>query len=109
MTKFKVTKKVDLGHLGNDWKDCYLEFSLPSYGEIADADLANLVKEEAEKNPIKAIKKGLDFLEGIFVSGKAIGRNGEKIDVEKGDLKDFPSEVINKCFEVIIGVPSKNA
>ena len=105
--KFKIVKKVDLAFVGEGWADCYLEFRSPSYGEISVAGLTDI--KETEKNPKEAIEKGMKFLEEVFASGKAISETGEKVDVMKEDLKNFPLEVINKCFEAITGVPPKNS
>mgnify|MGYP001557964001 CR=1 FL=1 len=93
--KFDITKKVDLSYLGEKWKDCYLEFDLPSYGDLKD--LSNSDTTDAEK-----VEKGLETIVGLFRGGFAIS-NGVKVEVKKDDLKDVPVEILTKCFKAISG------
>jgi hypothetical protein len=93
--RFDITKKVDLSYLGETWKECYLEFNLPSYGDLKD--LTNEKATDAEK-----VEKGLETITGLFRGGFAIS-GGEKIIVSKEDLKDIPVEILTKCFKVISG------
>ena len=90
--KFKITKKVDLGYLGDEWKDCHLEFRVPSYGDIQD------LGEIDESKPIEASKKALEVLGNAFVSGKGVDEKGEKVDIKKEDLKDLPVTVLTKAM-----------
>lgn len=93
--KFDITKKVDLSYLGENWKDCYLEFNLPSYGDLKD--LSDSETTDAEK-----AEKGLETIVGLFKGGCAIS-GGEKVEVKKDDLKDIPVEILTKCFKAISG------
>lgn len=94
MTKFDITKKIDLSYLGENWKDCYLEFSLPSYG-----NLKNLTTDGTDQEKVEKI---LETIMGLFTGGFAIS-NGERVEVKKEDIKDLPIEIITKCFQVISG------
>ena len=91
--KFDITKKVDLSYLGEDWKDCYLEFDLPSYGDLKD--LSNGTDQEKVEN-------GLQTIVGLYRGGFAIS-GGVKVEVKKDDLNDIPVEVLTKCFKAISG------
>ena len=93
--KFDITKKVDLAYLGEDWKECYLEFNLPSYGDLKD--LTNADTTDAEK-----AEKGLETILGLFKGGFAMSE-GKKMEVKKEDLEDMPVEIMNKCFKAISG------
>jgi len=92
--KFDITKKIDLSYLGDEWKECYLEFDLPSYGDLKEMTTEGT---DAEK-----VEKGLETIVGLFKGGYAIS-GGKKVEVTKEDLKDIPIEILTKCFKVISG------
>ena len=93
--KFDITKRVELSYLGDEWKECYLEFIMPSYHDI---------KEFAEKGKdnTETVEKGLEKLTGLFKSGYAVS-DGKKVEVKKEDIKDLPMEVVTKSLETISG------
>jgi len=96
---FDIKKRLSLSFLGEGWDDCYLEFRPALVREMAE--LANL-KPEDDADAINIVNKGIDFLKGKFISGKAL-RGGKKVNVTKDDLNDFPIDVINECFGVFSG------
>jgi len=102
MAKFVVKKRVDLGFLGDDWKECYLEFNTPSYGEVKEfIPLAN------EKDQTRAVQAGLELLQKLYLGGK--GFDGSAVvDVKKEELEELPVEVLTKSFQVIVGTPPPN-
>ena len=93
--KIDITKKVDLSYLGDAWKECFLEFRLPSYADIKDFSVETTDNKEAMTKAMTTIKE-------LFVAGKAISE-GKVIEVTKDDLDDFPVEIIAKCVQVITG------
>ncbi len=93
--RLDITKKVSLEYLGEEWKECYLEFRLPSYG-----DLKNLTNEDATDQ--EKVDKGLETIVGLFKGGLAVSE-GKQVDVQSEDIKDFPIEVLTKCFKAISG------
>lgn len=95
MSRFDFKKRVDLSYVGEDWKDCYIEFSLPSYG-----DLKGFTKDEG--SDAEKLEKGLEQVQSLFRSGYAISNN-EKIELKKEDLVDMPIEILTKCFQAISG------
>jgi len=97
--KFDIKKKIDLSYLGDDWTDCWLEFSLPSY-----ADLKDLTGEGTDQ---EKIEKGLETIVGLFRGGFAMS-DGKRTEVKKEDIKDLPIEVLTSCFKAISGeIPPK--
>ena len=92
--KFDISKKIDLSYLGENWKDCYLEFNLPSYGDLKDMTNDGTDTEKVEK--------GLETIVGLFKSGFAVSE-GKRTEVKKEDLKDIPIEILTKCFKAISG------
>ena len=94
MTKFDITKKIPLEYEG--WKDCYLEFSLPSFGDLKD-----LTNEKATADTEK-VEKGLETIERLFKGGFAMSE-GKRIEVKKEDLKDIPIKILTDCFRAISG------
>ena len=93
--KFDITKKVSLSMFGEDWKDCYLEFNLPSYGDLKQIN-------DQETTDDQKLEKGIETLMKLFKSGKAISE-GKIIDVSKEDLKDLPIQIITQSFQAISG------
>lgn len=93
--KFDITKKIDLAYLGEEWKDCYLEFNLPSYGDLKN--LSDSAATDAEK-----VENALETIVGLFKVGYAVS-DGKKVEVKKDNLKDIPIEILTKCFKAISG------
>jgi len=93
--KLDVIKKVSLEYLGENWKESYLEFRLPSY-----SDLKNLIDDKATDQ--EKVEKGLETIIGLFKGGKAISE-GKEVEVKSEDIRDFPIEVITRCFKAISG------
>lgn len=91
--KFDITKKIPLEYDG--WENCYLEFSLPSFGDLKD-----FVKEG--KTDAESAEKGLEVIKKIFKSGFAMSK-GKRVEVQKDDLDNMPIEVLIKCFKEISG------
>ena len=103
--KFDITKRISLAEYGDAWKECYLEFAIPSYADIKG------IQATSEDNQEKAVELGIERMGGLFRSGKAVSE-GQVVDVKKEDIKDLPLEILTKCFQAISGEPSpdlKNA
>lgn len=97
--KFDIVKKVNLEYEG--WEDCYLEFSLPSYGDLKELSI------DEKKPDNEKIEQALEMISGLFKSGFAMSE-GKRVAVKKEDLKDLPIEILTKCFKEISGeVPPK--
>ncbi len=124
--KFDIKKKVPFEIEG--WEDCYLEFSLPSYGDLKNLTESLITKEETdlkekiatatseeERNKLQVeldaytertnnekIEKGIAKIVELFVDGYAMS-NGERVQVKKEDLKDLPITILTDCFKAISG------
>ena len=86
MSKFKITRKIELKFIGEEWKDCYLEFE-----PITIKETKQYMDIEDEK---EVGLKAIELLKQKFISGKAIIEDGTTIDVKKDELEDFPSFVL---------------
>ena len=91
--KFDITKKVDLSYI-DGWKECYLEFAMPSYGDIKDFTKKG---EDSEM-----VDKGIQKLEDLFRGGKGMSE-GKQVDITKEDIKDLPMDIITKSIQAISG------
>lgn len=100
MAKFKITKRISLAELGDDWAECYLEFRQITFGE-AKAFVG------LDKEPEKAADKAIEILEDHFVSGKAVGEEGI-VDVKAKDMSDFPAAVISQSITELVGKVEPN-
>lgn len=103
MAKFRVIKTIKLDYLGEEWKDCYLKFTSPTFPEIQE-----MLPKVDISDKMKGAKAAIEWLKTLFVEGKAIEVSGNKVDVKKDDLADFPIEIINKIFEDLKGSVNPN-
>lgn len=90
--KVDVTKKVKFDYEG--WEDCFIEFSLPSYG-----DIKSIVIDVPDD---EKVEKGLEVIVRLFRQGKVLSE-GKVVDITKEDLKSLPIEMVIKCFQAISG------
>lgn len=93
MSKFDISKKVPLDYEG--WEDCYLEFRLPSYGDLKEMTTESATDQDKVENGLKTIV-------GLFKSGYAMSE-GKRVAVTKEDLQDLPIETLTKAFKAISG------
>jgi hypothetical protein len=101
MSKFRVSKRVDLSFLGEGWKECFIEFNAPSYGEIK-----KILPEVEEGATAKNAEIGMEILEKLFLTGKGFDGK-QKIEMTKDDLEELPIQVITKCLEAMQETPPK--
>jgi hypothetical protein len=102
MAKFKIVRKYDLSWIGEDWKECYLEFNALSYEELFS--LVGTVVDASDPEAVKiGVEKTTKLLKTKFISGKGIGESGEKVDIAKDDLTDLPPDVINRVVTWLLG------
>ena len=98
MSKFVLTKKLDLSKLADSWKGCYIEFSDFSSKEVQALS--------GEKNKDKAYEQTLEFIKTKFVSGK--GFDGKKIiDMEKDDIDDLPMTILRGIVDFLLPKPTE--
>lgn len=86
-----LTKKLSLAEYGETWKDCYLEFRMPSFRFITE----NITAESTEKDVV-------GVLESLFVSGRVLSE-GKDYEMKSDDVKDLPVEVMMNCIALIKG------
>lgn len=93
MADIIIKKKVELGFLGEDYKDSYITFrsiSVSDYQGLTDG-IEDMSEQEASKKIISILETY--FVEGLF--------DGQKL--AKEDIKKFDGETILKCFETLTG------
>ena len=101
-----IKKKVNLGFLGDDYKDAELVFrSIPvrDYEEI----LNEIDRLESSGDKRASIKMTIKALEDYFVSGKFPDDNGNLTPVTKEDISSGLDRMAAiKCFQVLSGQES---
>jgi CO dehydrogenase/acetyl-CoA synthase epsilon subunit len=104
MGKIVIKKRITLEFLGDEYKDCYLEFNtIPMKDYIEYVKKASQAKGEAE-----ASQYIIDALTPLFVSGKFL-ENDELFDVTKDQIQDFNVETLVTAFNMLTGqTPSPN-
>lgn len=101
MSKFKVTKRVSLEFLGEEYKEAYLVFNA-----ITMREYESLKQRSAASagDGIKSLKFIESELASRFVGGK-FPVDGKLIDVTKEDLPDLPGEVFIEAMGKLTGAP----
>lgn len=93
--KLDLTKKVSFEGYGEEWKDCYIEFYMPSYKDVQDFSVDQ--KDEKE-----ATNKAIEKLKSLFKGGKGIS-DGKVVELTAEDIVELPIEYLTKCFKAITG------
>lgn len=95
MATIVIKKRVELGFLGDDYKDDYLVFkSMP----LRDYEKLLPELESASDNGQESLKIIKKVLEDNYLDGKFQGEA-----VVKEDLADFDLVTLTKCFEIFTG------
>lgn len=99
--KFKITKHFSLEFLGEEWKECFIDFR-----PFTVADVKEKLPEIAKLDDgSEHIAEGADALVGLldakFIKGKVINEEGQAVDLTKEDLKDLPLEVLGRAFSFL--------
>lgn len=82
-----IKKRVELGFLGDEYKDSYLilrSISVNEHENIGDKTVKEVILEH--------------FIEGKIQQGE------DKVTITKDNLGELSGEVLHKAFEVIAGV-----
>lgn len=101
--KLDIKAKVDLSHYGELWKDCYLEFKILPYPEVKKI-LAKKKDNLTDEEGTRILDEGFSQLEELFVDGYVISE-GQKVQVKKDDIKDFPLGLLLQCYQKVQGEP----
>lgn len=102
--RFVVRKKLSLDFFGDDWAECYINFTPVTYREaneltaLKDVDATNLTDEQREQ----LAGQTLDMLKDHFVDGKGYTEDGI-VDLTAEDIEDLPVEIIAKAIVVLRG------
>lgn len=97
MSKFKITKKLDLDRFG---KGSYLSFSLVTYKESEEISEID-IKLDDPKEAKKSAKIGLDLLKSKFIEGKLPDINDKLVEVLSEDFADLPIEIISEAISFL--------
>ena len=98
---FVVKKRFSLDFLGEDWKDAYIDFNLPSLKESLDQNLPS--EDQIKEDPKKYTLQMVDFLEQHFVDGQGWDDSGKLVQLKKEDISELPQSVFGKAFIFLSG------
>lgn len=102
--RFVVKKRLDLDFFGEDWKDCFIDFTPITYTEanslkaLRDVDAKTL--DEAKREELA--QQTVDMLKSHFVAGKGYTEDGV-VDLTADDLTELPVEIITKAIVILRG------
>jgi hypothetical protein len=102
MTKFLVKKKLMLEFVGDEWKDCYMEFTPFTAVEVKEKFPELLAMQTGDP---KVVLEGMDTIISVlsskFVSGKGIDENGKEVAITKKDIPYLPIEVLGRSLSFL--------
>lgn len=103
MPKFQIVRKFSLEHLGEEWKNCYINFSSLTYNEWNALVDMGIDEATASISEIKKASAGvIKFLEGHFVDGMGFSE-GKEVKLTVEDLGELPIEVLKKAVSFLSG------
>ena len=100
--KFKIVRRFDLGFIGEEWKECYINFNGLTIRDIRDQvpAIAN-IDNKNQKEIIDGMDKILNLIKDKFISGKAIDSEGKLVDLKANDLDDLPANVLVRALNFL--------
>ena len=99
MSRIVIKRKIPLDFIGQEYKDCYLEFkTIPMKDYEKYVEMASANKDEK-----KAVGFITETLKDLFVSGKFVGDKNELFDVKADELGDFDMNVMITVFKTLTG------
>ncbi len=99
MSRIVIKRKISLDFIGEDYKDCYLEFKT-----IPMKEYEKYVQQASEnKDEKKAIEFITKTLQDLYISGKFIDEKSELFDVKAEELGDFDMNVMITVFKTLTG------
>lgn len=101
MGKFLIKKKISLDFLGDEYKECYIEFSSMPIAEYKEFVKKGEAVRKANEN-MRAVDLMTDKIKEHFLGGKLIGEEG-LFDMAKEDIDQFDINVILKVFSYMTG------
>lgn len=102
MSKFAITKKVNLSFLGEAWKESYLEFYALTIKDLRDSfpSLGNVDAKDAQ-SVSSGIDTTLKILQDKFIGGKGVDKDGNVVEITKEDLVELPAEIVPKVLNFL--------
>lgn len=99
MGKIVIKKRVSFDFLGDEYKECYIDFQ-----RIPVADFEDIQKQmkDIEDNKGSSFMVVLDVLKKYFVSGKFIIESSLE-DIDKDALDGLDAESTIRCFQIMTG------
>lgn len=99
MGKIVIKKRVSFDFLGEEYKDCYINFQ-----RIPVADFEDIQKQitDIEENVGSSFMIVLDVLKKYFVDGKFLIEDKLQ-EITKEDLDGLDAESTIRCFQIMTG------
>lgn len=104
MREFLITKRFELGFLGEAWKtaDAHINFKSFTAGDVKDMLPELAVGDGVDAaNTQKTIDTMLKILGEKFVSGVGVDSDSKTVDLDREDLLALPLEVIGKAISFL--------
>ena len=105
--KLKIRKRLTLEFLGDEWKDCYLDFKPVSPDEIVKMSLLPDLETES-KTKMRDYKYMCDLVTKHFDSGRVLTDEGI-VEADAEDLRSNDKTILDKASALIMGDPDPNS
>lgn len=100
MTRFISSRKFSLDFLGEEWKECFINFNAISVKEMRELIEQNLGK----KTPGEITDTSIEMLKVHFIDGVAYDFDSKTlVKLTKDNLVDLPSPYLEKAIVFLVG------
>lgn len=99
MAKIIIRKRINLGFLGKDYEDGFVEFKSLTVRDVQDK--LDKITSAADDNK-KSAELMVNLLKECFLNGKFVN-GGNTEDINREDLDDFDIRSIIKFFGILTG------
>lgn len=102
MSKFKAIKRLDLSFVGEDWKECYINYNALTSKDMDEFVTLGNTQADDPKLVEQRISKIRSILKNHFISGKAVGEDGSLVDITLEDFdNDLPLEILDQSVSFL--------
>ncbi len=103
MAKLKPrVKRVSIEFIGEGWQGAYIDFASLTWADVKGMDPS----EGDETHPFEL---ALGVLQSKFLSGQAVGEDGNPVPMTAEDLAELDIETLGQIAAELGGTPSPNA
>lgn len=102
MAKFNIVKKFSLDFIDASWKDAYIKFKVLTVADVRETfPILAKIQANQEAEVSMGLESILSLVKSKFIEGKAVGEDGELVDLNVEDIENLPVEVLTKALSFL--------